>query len=321
MSKASYRTIDYYLRPAKNVERKMILEVLKEVVRKTSGKFCYIGMGSLAFIDFRLFHKELLIDEMISIEKKKDDQERFEFNKPFNIKIEYGDAGEVLSRTSFESKQTLLWLDYDGNFSSFMLQDAELAFSKMEPWSIYLMTCRQDLTAYFENNEENNSLVLRKFSDEFGDDVPYDLRNKDFTRANFKNLIYRMLVSKINSVISNRNSALQQKDRLSFKQLFFFSYSDGAPMLSFGGILVPSSTKLNRKFNLGLCPFVRKDEKPCEISIPILTKREIDFLNSYLPDKNNNYEVETDKHKIPKKERLEYRELYRFFPDYRETVI
>lgn len=321
MTKVSYRMIDYYLRPAKNVERKMILEVLKEIVRKTKGRYCYIGMGSLAFIDFRLFHKELLINEMISIEKRKTDEERFEFNKPFNITMQFGEAGEVLSRVNIENKKSLLWLDYDGSFCSAILQDAELSFSKMEPWSVYLMTCRQDLSLYFEDNENVNTIDLNKFKEEFGSDVPYNLRNSDFTVANFRQLIYRMMVSKISSVISNRNSALGIKNRLAFKQLFFFSYSDGSPMLSFGGILVPENVRLGKKFNFGLCPFIRTKDKVCEISIPILTKREVDFLNSFLPDKNNNYEIETDKHKIPKKERLEYRELYRFFPDYRETVI
>ncbi|HGB1823876.1 TPA: O-methyltransferase, partial [Salmonella enterica subsp. enterica serovar Bahrenfeld] len=63
------RKIDYRIRPAKNIERKMIRDVLLRL--SPFGIFSdyqYIGFGSKYFTDFIIMHKYLGIDDMISIE-------------------------------------------------------------------------------------------------------------------------------------------------------------------------------------------------------------------------------------------------------------
>ena len=67
---SSYQKINYSIRPAKSAERKMLCELIQHlsVFHKLSD-YQYIGFGSTYFTDFSLFHRNLGINKMISIEK------------------------------------------------------------------------------------------------------------------------------------------------------------------------------------------------------------------------------------------------------------
>lgn len=319
-NKASYRQIDYYLRPSKNVERKMILEVIKNITKKQNINYSYIGMGSLGFIDFRMFHKELMINDMISIEKKATDADRFEFNKPFKIQMEYNEATIALPNLNLNDKDALVWLDYDGKFNRSMTQDLNHLFSVANPFSIVLMTCRQDLS-YYIDEDKGEIKSFKRFEEEFEEYSFADIKPSFFEKANHTNLIYDMMSNLISETLRNRNSGLGNSERLYFKQLFFFTYSDNAPMLTFGGILLTASQLkgFNQKFKIENLDFVRVKDKPYEIIVPILTKKETDFLNKHLPDNLETFMLETNLHKIPAPERKAYYSIYRYMPDFRET--
>ena len=91
----SYEKINYALRPAKSIERKMLCEVFRRLT--PLGKlesYRYIGFGSTYFTDFILFHKSLGINSMISIEKDEGNKDRFNFNLPFRcINLKFGSSG------------------------------------------------------------------------------------------------------------------------------------------------------------------------------------------------------------------------------------
>src|SRR5947208_3271845 len=98
MTQGSYpRRINYALRPAKSIERKMLTEAfgcLASFGRVSA--YRYVGFGSPFFSDFILFHRTLGINNMISIEQDVDHRERFAFNRPFScIQLEYGSSNEI----------------------------------------------------------------------------------------------------------------------------------------------------------------------------------------------------------------------------------
>lgn len=322
MSKASYRIIDYYLRPSKNVERKMILEVLKSIAKKQHIDYSYIGMGSLGFIDFRIFHKELMIKDMVSIEKKASDKDRFEFNKPLKINMVYTDSSTALRKLDIKNKDSVIWLDYDGNFNKDMVKDFTYIAANARPYSIALLTCRQSLDYYLDLDNNGTIDNYERFTEEFEEFVPYGIKKKDFERNNFSKLIQQMLVNAMDTKLSEINAASEASEQLRFKQVFFFTYSDGAPMLTIGGIMLKESSlkTFNSKFRTKTMDFIREKDKSYEIDIPILTKKETDFLNKYLPeDSMQEFITNTNLHKIPEPERKSYFSLYRFLPDFRET--
>lgn len=110
--RSSYEKINYSLRPAKNIERKMLCETLQRLsfIQKLE-KYRYIGFGSTYFSDFNLLHRLLGISKMISIEKDKKNKDRFEFNKPFScIEMKFGSSNEVLPMLKWK-EPSIVWVD------------------------------------------------------------------------------------------------------------------------------------------------------------------------------------------------------------------
>ena len=96
----SDKYINYQLRPAKSVERKMICSLIRQI--QLSGgltDFRYIGMGAKYFVDFMLIHHQFGTRNMISIEAQKELKQRYDFNKPLGfIEMKYGTTTEITFR-------------------------------------------------------------------------------------------------------------------------------------------------------------------------------------------------------------------------------
>src|SRR5687768_13986003 len=94
----SYQKFNYRLRPAKNIERKMMSELFERLQHFAPlREYQYVGFGSIYFADYALFHKRLGIGRMISIEGNVKDEERVRFNSPYRfIDIRMGLSFEVL---------------------------------------------------------------------------------------------------------------------------------------------------------------------------------------------------------------------------------
>ncbi len=62
----SYSRLHYGLRPAKNIERKLIVEALSRLDHVYPLRnFLYVGPGSLYLVDFTLFHRRQGFTEMV----------------------------------------------------------------------------------------------------------------------------------------------------------------------------------------------------------------------------------------------------------------
>ena len=111
----SYRKVQYEFRPAKQVERRMMLETFQCLnhLGYPIREYQYLGMGSIYFVDYILFHKYLGLTKMKSYEKNEKDEGRIKFNQPFKcVDIMIGDINDSFSSMD-ESAKYLLWLDYD----------------------------------------------------------------------------------------------------------------------------------------------------------------------------------------------------------------
>ena len=60
--------INYEIRPCKFVERRMLQSVFSRMIPLFHSEYQYIGFGGLSFTDFKIFHRELHINRMFSIE-------------------------------------------------------------------------------------------------------------------------------------------------------------------------------------------------------------------------------------------------------------
>mgnify|MGYP005857003585 CR=1 FL=1 len=138
---STYESINYSLRPAKHIERKMMIEVFRSLTMFGAVRsYRYIGFGSIYFSDFYLAHKYLGITDMISIEKDEKNEERFKFNLPFNcIKMKFGNSLKVLPTLEWD-RRSIIWLDYDGTLNKDVISDIKLVCTHITLGSLLIVT-------------------------------------------------------------------------------------------------------------------------------------------------------------------------------------
>jgi len=121
--KRSFEYVNYMFRPKKQIERKIIIEILQELKKEIPlSEYLYIGFGSIYYYDFILFHKMLNMNNLLSIDDKST-RRRFEFNRPYDfILFENKISTNFLSEYDWKQK-TALWLDYDYKLEDIVLSD------------------------------------------------------------------------------------------------------------------------------------------------------------------------------------------------------
>ncbi|WP_347294068.1 O-methyltransferase, partial [uncultured Duncaniella sp.] len=190
--------MNYETRPCKFAERRMLLASFARIMGVLKLKYQYIGFGGLSFTDFKLFHKELHIKEMYSIEAKYEPS-KLEFNKPYScINILHGQSSEQLSLIDL-SKPSIVWLDYDNTLSMTFFTDIELVLREVPHGSIIIISCNRELkngNTPYSNNE---------FKEIYGSLVPYDIIENCCADINSCNTIKRMLEGYCNRIIKERN--------------------------------------------------------------------------------------------------------------------
>ena len=156
---ASFRNVDYSLRPAKHAERKMLSEIFRRLRPFDSGRglHAYVGFGSLWFSDFSLFHRALGIRDMTSIEREKHAQARIDANRPYStIKMHYDESAVVLPQLDW-SKKSFVWLDYDDPITTDMLLDVQTVANHAVSGTVLMRFLRSSLSKRKKYRKRNRT--------------------------------------------------------------------------------------------------------------------------------------------------------------------
>ena len=310
----SYERINYALRPAKNIERKMLCDAfrrLSEFARVDS--YRYVGFGSTYFSDFTLFHKALGITTTLSIEKDRDKEQRFLFNKPFScVDIEFGHSNAVLPTLSWDAR-TILWLDYDNKLDGEALTDIGFFSSNAIAGSVLVVTVDADPEDIGEEDIGENRLHLLKTR--VGEEkVPADIVIGALDGWGLAAVSRRIINTEILETLNDRNGGSPNGMRVMYKQLFNFHYADGAKMLTVGGLLYDEGQQdIVAKCGFDSLSFIRSEDEEYRIEVPSLTFKEIRHLNTQLPVDDP---TTLDAPSVPPQDLAAYHKLYRYFPTF-----
>ncbi len=279
---ASYTKIDYRLRIAKSVERRLMCTLFQQLgVFYPIQEYQYIGFGSVSFLDFSLFHKQLGINKMISIEKEKNDHKRFEFNKPHScIDLKFGDSNDVLPLLDVADK-SIIWLDYDGKLSTPILDDISLLFNRLSSGSFFCVSynAHQDLITDTAGKSRFQQLVDRIDTDYF---PTYLNESTNLNKKGLQSVCYDIIQNLIEETLRKRKA---NGEDILVRQLLFCNYDDGAEMNTIGWLFYNendlSKVETLEKEKL---PFLRDAKNSFEIKIPMLTLKEMKEIESKFPD-------------------------------------
>ncbi len=322
MSK-SYESINYALRPAKSVERKMLLDAFRHLSSfGVLSSYKYIGFGSPFFSDFILFHKSLNITDMVCVEKEEDDRDRFEFNKPFQfININFGKSSEILPSIDLNTR-TIAWLDNESVLNSEILGDINWFFTRAPQGSVFVVTVNaHPIPSDGDNPQAHEAKSMKRLKEQVGEErIPLGIQGKDLRGWNNAKTLKRIIDNEIEKTLNVRNGMLREGTHIKYKQLFNFHYSDRAKMLTVGGLIYDEGQiGIFANCLFDQLEFLRFENEPYRIKIPSLTYKEIRHIDAHIMIDGS---VEKKRVNFLKTSDLNnYEKIYRFFPKFAETEV
>lgn len=319
----SSERIDYRLRPAKQIERKMLCEALWHLAPFADLKtYRYVGFGSYYFADFSMFHKQLGVSDMTSIEgDRRIKKQRFLDNRPFNcIHVEFGMSNRILPKLEWDDIRTVLWLDYDFALDDSVLQDVEFFCKHACPGSVIMVTLDADPSHGYEDERGERLTPLQKLRRELGrDKIPAGVDEEDLDGWGKASVFRQILAEEVENAIAQKNIDRHPAAQFKHQQLFNFQYKDSAMMFTAGWIIYDAGSAPT----LASCGFdnldyYRPGVAPFRIRVPKLTFREIRNLNEKLPLQR---EEELEFPSIPRRDVNMYKQFYRWFPAFAEMEL
>lgn len=327
---ASGDVINYSVRPAKTVERKIIKDILSNLnTFLPLNEYRYIGFGSKYFSDFKLFHKELHIEDMVSIEGDEENKEKYIFNNPFDcITLNFGKSTDVLTELVYD-KPFICWLDYDYALNQSVIDDLDILLENLPDDSGSVISISLNVRPYRHNSlkEElksegsHSELLIEKLKKVVENKfVPSDIPKQGLNKADIHSEVIRQILSsKISNKIKLINSAVDSDLKWECKQIYNFLYKDGADMATWGWLFYRSKDQgMFDKSGLKTSEFFSSNEQIYTITIPNLTIKEINQLLEKMPLKAGK---ELDRNSLPESIYSEndinnFSKIYKYFPSF-----
>ena len=311
---ASYERFDYLIRPAKQIERKLLLEGMHTLSSYFDiREYRYVGLGSPFYADFMLFHRYLYIHDMLCIERRPI-KKRMRFNKPFpTIKLKYGEVSEIIPGLD-RHRPHVVWLDYDYPLTKETLDDLSGLSTVLAEESIVLITIEADPRVPNPNDLPSETIdEIRAYRREavdnaIGGRIDGGVKLLHMTETRLPLLYAEVLLNYLSDKLSVRS--------LMFYPMFNFVYADGRQMLSLGGMVGTRKTRAKiKKSGFFELPFASRSRKtvPTLISAPPLTVRERLWLDQNASNRDPSFEV-------PNRVVKHYRRYYRYYPNYFEAL-
>lgn len=316
----SFEHIDYSVRRAKYAERRMLRDIFRRL--RPFGQveqFEYIGLGSVWFSDFLLFHRSLGIKSMISIEKAVGAKARFEYNRPFQIDLRFGHTSKVLPKIDFGGRK-VIWLDYDDALRPEILRDVRTVALKASSGSLLAVTVRcsssresdQFRSERVGGDESDTRSPSTRFKSNFADfRIRDSIIDADLEGFVFGRLSLDIINEQIDDVLSKRKPT--DAGLIKRVPVCSFEYSDGTQMATVVMLLVgEDEAALVSECEFETLDFI-EGEAPVYIDVPNITPKEFRDLERQLPLLQN---VSLDCGFVPKDQVTQFVKFYRYLPNY-----
>ncbi len=159
---------------------------------------------------------------------------------------------------------------------------------------------------------------LKQLEIEIGENkVPTGTRGKNFAGWGTAQVCRKVIENEIKQILNARNAEYEKGNKLNYRQLFNFHYSDGAKMLSTGGIIYEEGDANHlAQCSFDDLSFIRQGEEEYKIDVPNLTFKEIRHLNEQLPPKNKE---DASAPAVKTSDAKNYKKIYRHFPSFTEA--
>ncbi len=311
------RDINYIIRPAKGVERKMLAEICSRFgLLHPLTEYQYVGYGGAYFCDFSLFHRALNIPRMISIEHDKPGIKRYEFNKPFKcVRVESGNARDLLPDLDW-TRPSVVWMDEIKELSEDLINVVGAVVRQLVSGSLIILTVAA--TQLSGDDRERRDQLTRRL----GRFTP-DLAENELAGQRLETRLFDVLCGEMQKTLDRRDAGADEAQRSQFVPMIKFGYRDNRRMNTFGGMVL---TKTQKDSQLGpvvkdLAFVVNPERKETfEIEVPNLSLKEVRRLNEFLPCDDIPVSDLREEMGLVDSDILAYANIYRYYPHLSEIL-
>lgn len=327
----SGRKINYTLRPAKSVERKMLKDIFSRLNNFSNiSDYVYLGFGAKYFTDMSYFHRNLHFKRLISIEYDENNKERYRFNSPYRcVDLKFGHSSIVLpTLKELKTDRSIVWLDYDSTIQPFMKEDISTVVTQIKSGSIFAISYNSkppilsDLKSQL--GDQSGGYYRAHIRKLFGDKgaVSDSLEDDGMGKwTKYSQVLRAAMYSYVEKYVKDRNPSLEEDGKFIVKQLGYFDYQDGTEMSTLVFLVYTNSDQvIVDKCDFEKLSFVRGGDQQYKIQVPNLTFKEIQQLTELMPINSEEMEAEElwDKKIYTIKDVKQFAEIYKYHPTYFE---
>ena len=313
---SSAKVVSYDLRPAKQSERKMMIDSFLTAMEAGFAvpAYRYVGMGGNRFYDFLMMHKYLGIDRMVSLEHDPKMVPRADFNRPFHFISVYKQRVHDFLLQDRNGGNTIYWLDYDGAIDVKITEDITSLSTKAVLGDFVIVTSSGQAPRRLLRASSRNR--IRDLKDVFKQ-LAGSVTMKDVEDATFPFATLKILKAAFNRGFGARRDGV-------FRPFFRVRYADSTEMVSYGGVFdAPNRCDRFLKLLGQRMPFLDPiGEQAYQIGRFDLTDKERRLFDLAVTNPPNSSEVRHLRRLgFPQAQIERYGELLRYHPRYVETLI
>lgn len=275
------------------------------------------------------------IEDVESVVSKEDNDftasdfiERLTNNRPYKcITILPYKSCVALENNSIDlNKRSIIWFDYDYALDDNVLSDIEKLVTTCSSGTVLIFSVYAGkYPTPYDDALGKKPHPLVAFNQKVTRHVDPGLETADITNPNLTPYTYRNIIhNTIIETLAQRNIGTEPNEVMNYSQLYNFIYSDGALMLTVGGILFSQ----NEKNSFDLCKFsslqfISNKNAPFHISVPKMTYKEMFDLGKQLPRSISGDTTESPHSAcpgIPRQDIDNFHRIYRYIPRYGEII-
>lgn len=311
--RSTAKFISYDLRPAKQLERKIIADILSFNFLEGFNiqKYRYVGLGANRFYDHILFFKHLGIKKLVSLEYDSVMYQRAKLNKSLDyIKLHNKSTTEYLSSDTYRGN-SIYWFDYDSTLTVDVIDDIRILGSKAKVNDfVFVTVCGEMATKIQEKKVAEKRVNLE---DQFGD-LAYGIPDVNLSPVNYYKAFDQILVAALKESFNPRADG----DIFVFTRI---SYKDSLRMITVGGVFTNNVVKFKSKINT-LVPFMDENSifKIPNFELTELEKRLFDIASSNKKVRCRGKKT-LESIGFTENDVRKYRAIARYIPRYIETAI
>lgn len=255
---------------------------------------------------------------IVQRELQKHINNRFIFNKPYGfISLTFGELSSAIESIEWDDNQrNIIWLDYDEFIDETQLLGLEKCIMKSSRGDLILFSTS------LGSNAEDRFESLKNLKNNT-DRVVGNIRKADCDNKFIYMPIRKLVKNTVKAALSKKNARRAEGTPIyAISEVIECTYTDGMPMYTFGIIVhyrkdkggdkqFPTDILKNNKW-------YPKEDACYSIYVPALTHKEMNAINSMLPN-HNTEEIHEAFPFIPKASLKRYVEIWNYYPNFFEV--